>query len=163
MARDKRFIAVHRGGLLEKKTHQLLTRWAADCAEHVLYLFTKFHPDDERPALAIEQARAWVRGEISVGLARQAAFQAHAAAREAGSLVSEAAARAAGQAVSTPHMADHAPGAAYYATKAVRLFAGVEAAQAEYAWQCHQLPSQIEKLVKATQTAQPTLLKWIQS
>ncbi|MCF7796223.1 MAG: hypothetical protein K9N11_02900 [Lentisphaeria bacterium] len=161
MARDKRFIAVHRGGFLEKETHHLLTRWAADCAEHVLDLFTKVHPNDKRPETAIEQARAWARGEISVGVARQAAFQAHAAARESGSPVAEAVARAAGQAVSTPHMADHAPGAAYYATKAVRLSKGKEAAQTEHTWQHRQLPSEIAQLIDIALVTKPALRKWI--
>ncbi|MCF7801360.1 MAG: hypothetical protein K9N34_05010 [Candidatus Marinimicrobia bacterium] len=161
MARDKRLIARRRGGLLENAHHHLLALWAADCAEHVLYLFTKVHPDDDRPAMAIEQARAWVRGEISVGAAREAAFQAHAAARETDDPIAEAVARAAGQAVSTPHMADHAPGAAYYAMKAVRLLAGREAAREEHAWQHGCLPEPVRELIITTQKEQPALSKWI--
>jgi hypothetical protein len=39
--RDPRFVAIHRGGDLDLATHRLLVAWAADCAEHVLPLFTK--------------------------------------------------------------------------------------------------------------------------
>ena len=36
--RDKRFIALHRGGLLTKDNHHKLIRWARECSEHVLSL-----------------------------------------------------------------------------------------------------------------------------
>ena len=119
--RDPRFIAVHRGGLLDRPLHRLLASWAADCAEHVLPLFTANFPEDDRPRGAIAIARAWSRGETSVGEARKAAFAAHAAARSASDAAAREAARAAGHAVATAHMADHELGAAAYAIKAVRL------------------------------------------
>lgn len=37
--RDKRFIAVHRGGPLSKEQHYQLISWAHTCTEHVLPLF----------------------------------------------------------------------------------------------------------------------------
>ncbi len=46
-------------GRLDRKTVALR---AADCAERVLPLFEREHPDDVRPRAAIEAARAWVRG-----------------------------------------------------------------------------------------------------
>jgi hypothetical protein len=57
MARDRRFVAVHRGGSLDVARHRLLARWAAACAVHVLPLFVHRHPDDDRPRRAIEAAR----------------------------------------------------------------------------------------------------------
>ena len=56
--RDPRFVAIHRGGLLDEPTHRLLADWAADCAEHVLPLFLAVRADDGRPLHAIETARA---------------------------------------------------------------------------------------------------------
>ncbi len=151
MARDRRFVALHRGGSLDQDCHRLLASWAADCAEHVLPLFTRTHPDDERPRLAIEAAHAWARGEITVGQAREAAFQAHAAARETSDEVARTAARAAGQAVSTAHMADHSLGPVYYAVRAVKLAAPAHEAQAagecEHRWQRKHLPAAIRELV----------------
>jgi hypothetical protein len=44
----------------------LLALWAALCAEHVLHLFESVQPDDPRPRQAIEQIRAWTRGEITM-------------------------------------------------------------------------------------------------
>ena len=151
MTRDRRFVAVHRGGPLDMTSHRLLAMWAADCAERVLPLFTQARPDDDRPRLAIEAARAWGRGEISVGAAREAAFAAHAAARDVPEGAARMAARAAGQAVSTPHMADHSLGSVWYAIKAVRLAAPAgeadEAAEREHRWQLEHLPDAVRGLV----------------
>ena len=44
------------------------------CAEHVLDLFESAHPEDPRPRQAIEYARAWVRGEVTMMQARPAAM-----------------------------------------------------------------------------------------
>ena len=59
--RDPRFITIRRGGTLTDTDHHLLALWAASCAEHVLALFETVRPDDPRPRVAIEHARAWVR------------------------------------------------------------------------------------------------------
>src|SRR5439155_15594666 len=96
--RDRRFVAVHRGGPLDVAKHRLLAAWAADCAQHVLPIFQQCS-SDERPERAVEIARAWARGEVSVGDARKAAVAAHAAARAMTSKPAIAAARAAGHAV----------------------------------------------------------------
>jgi hypothetical protein len=144
-------VAVHRGGLLDLATHRLLASWAADCADHVLPLFAARYPDDERPRRAIETARAWSRGEATVGEAREAAFAAHAAARSASDAVAREAARAAGHATATAHMADHELGAAAYAIKAVRLASAAADARAagerECRWQRERLPDAIRELV----------------
>lgn len=74
---------------------------------------------------------------------RGASLGAHAAARDAeeGS-AAQFAARAAGQAVATAHVSQHAYGAAYYALKAVAADlanAGVNVAR-EREWQAERLP-----------------------
>src|SRR5581483_2709907 len=149
--RDPRFVAAHRGGLLDASRHRLLASWAADCAEHVLPLYTAKYPEDDRPGRAIETARAWARGEASVGEARAAACAAHAAARIASDAAAREAARAAGHAVATAHMADHELGAAAYAIKAVRLASRAADAKAagerEWRWQRDHLPEAIRELV----------------
>ncbi|HEY5466199.1 MAG TPA: hypothetical protein VIL27_04110 [Clostridia bacterium] len=113
-------------GRLDRKT---LAFWAADCAEHVLSCFEERHPDDDRPRKAIETVRAWARGEIKVGAARNAAVAAHAAARAAETPAACAAGRSAGQAAGTAHMAGHAIHAAEYAAKAVALAASPDGAE----------------------------------
>jgi hypothetical protein len=152
--RDKRYIAIHRGGPLTPERHRLLAVWAADCAEQVLPLFHNHYPQDNRPAQAIAAARAWSRDEITVGAARAAAVAAHAAAREADAAAARFVARATGHAVATAHMADHAPGAAMYAIKAVKAAAdqvNMETAVAHtHQWQKEHLPAEIRELVLFT-------------
>ncbi len=148
--RDPRFITIRNGGSLQDSDHQLLALWAADCAEHVLHLFENVQPNDSRPREAIEQARAWAKGQITMSQARQAAFQANASARD---LRGEArfAAYAAGQAAAVAHVAAHELGAAAYAIKAVRAVASKEEAEnagrQECLWQRKQLPEEIRNLV----------------
>ncbi len=142
--RDHRFVAGHRGGPLDLGRHRLLAAWAADCAEHVLQAIES-ESRDARLADAIAAARAWVRGEVSVGAARKAALAAHAVARDAGTKAAVAAARAAGHAVATAHMADHALRAAAYAQKSITAAGGDVAA--ERAWQAARLPADVRALV----------------
>ena len=142
--RDRRFVAVHRGGPLDVARHRLLAAWAADCAEHVLPLFEESSSDD-RPRRAVETARAWARSEVSVGDARKAAVGAHAAARDATTKSAIAAARAAGHAVATAHMSDHCLGPAIYALNA--LEATGASIDGERAWQLKQLPDAVRELV----------------
>ncbi|MPY67121.1 hypothetical protein F8S09_10520 [Deinococcus sp. SDU3-2] len=103
--------------------HRALALAAADEAEQVLPLFEAACPTDSRPREAIEAARAWARGEITVPVARAAAFAAHAAAREGPGEAAKAAARAAGHAAATAHVPAHAPHAAAYARRAAELSA----------------------------------------
>src|ERR1700733_4023347 len=82
--RDPRFVTIRRGGTLTDSDHQFLALWAASCAEHVLDFFESAQPEDPRPRQAIEHARAWVRGEVTMTQARTAAGHAMAAARGLG-------------------------------------------------------------------------------
>jgi hypothetical protein len=148
--RDPRFITVRRGGTLQDADHHLLALWAADCAEHVLPLFEEEQPHDDRPRRAIELARAWARGEITMTQARTAAGHANAAARALGGAARHAA-FAAAQAAAVAHVAAHELGAAAYAIKAVQAAApkgeGESAGRRECQWQREQLPEAIRDLV----------------
>jgi hypothetical protein len=141
--RDKRFVAVHRGGPLRKEQHYQLIQWACDCSEHVLPLFGE--NIDERLKNALHVANEWKQGNVSVGDARKASVGAHAVARESSDPTTIAVARSVGHAVATAHMADHSLGAAWYALKAVKN-AG-KSIDAERKWQDKQLPSEIKELV----------------
>jgi hypothetical protein len=148
--RDPRFITIRRGGTLTDADHRLLALWAAACAEHVLHHFEAVQPADPRPRQAIEQARAWVRGEITMTQARTAAGHANAAARDLSGAARHAA-YAAGQAAAVAHVAAHELGAAAYAIKAARAAApgceGESAGRLECRWQREQLPDAIRELV----------------
>jgi hypothetical protein len=148
--RDPRFITLRRGGTLLDSDHHRLALWAAECAEHVLHFFEAVCPDDDRPRRAIEAARAWTRGEMTMSQARAAAGDANTAARD---LIGAAryAAYAAGQAAVVAHVAAHELGAAAYAIKAARAAVprdlAEEAGRLECAWQRAQLPDEIRELV----------------
>ena len=148
--RDPRFITMRRGGMLTDSDHRLLALWAAVCAEHVLHLFEAARPSDPRPRQAIEQARAWARGEIKMSQARAAGGHAQAAARELSGAARHAA-YAAGQAAVVAHVAAHELGAAAYAIKAARAAVpggeGESAGRLECRWQREQLPDAIRELV----------------
>jgi hypothetical protein len=148
--RDPRFVTIRRGGTLTDSDHHLLALWAASCAEHVLPLFESARPDDPRPRQAIEQARAWVQGEVKMMQARAAGGHANGAARDLRGAPRHAA-YAAGQAAVVAHVAAHELGAAAYAIKAARAGApeghGDAAGRRECRWQRDQLPAAIRELV----------------
>lgn len=148
--RDARFITVRRGGSLSDDDHHRLAIWAADCAEHVLSLFERERPDDDRPRRAIEQGRAFARGELSWWDARTAGGHANAAARDLRGAARHAA-YAAGQAAAVGHVAAHELGAAAYAIRAVQAAAAPDQRDAngrrERDWQRDQLPPEIRDLV----------------
>ncbi len=148
--RDPRFITIRRGGTLTDSDHRHLALWAAACAEHVLHLFESELPSDPRPRQAIAQARAWVRGEIKMMQAKDAAGNAYDAAREVTGAAKHAA-QSAAQAAVVAHVAAHELGAAANAIKAARAAApeGEEenAGRLECRWQREQLPDSIRELV----------------
>ena len=148
--RDPRLITIRRGGSLTDDHHHLLALWAATCAEHVLHFFEEAQPSDSRPRHAIEQARAWTRGEITMSEARAAGGHAMAAARDLSGAARHAA-YAAGQAGVVAHVAAHELGAAAYAIKAARAAApegeGERIGRLECRWQRDQLPDAIRELV----------------
>ncbi|MGA0556623.1 putative immunity protein [Larkinella sp. VNQ87] len=148
--RDPRFITIRRGGTLTDADHRLLAVWAAACAERVLPLFEQVSPNDPRPRQAIELTRAWVRGEITMKEAHNAAFAANAAGKGLPD-AARFAALAAGQAVAVAHVAAHELGAAAYAIRAVRASVNEsqqeERGRAECQWQRDKLPDAIRELV----------------
>src|SRR5215217_3283276 len=143
---------------MEKSTYKKYSRddqralatWAAECAERVLPFFEQAFPQDDRPRKAIEVCRSWVRtGVFKMAEIRGASLAAHAAARAAkGNDAACFAACAAGQAVATAHVPQHAYGAAYYALKAIAAadpdHAEVNTTQ-EREWQSGRLPENLRE------------------
>jgi hypothetical protein len=131
--------------IVGKTDQKTLAVWAIDCVERVMPYFEASHPHDPRPRKAIETLQAWIKtGEFKMSIIRGASLAAHAAAREVGEdNPARSAARAAGQAVATAHVATHAIGGASYALQAIHRAAGPEAAQAavdtEFEWQYQHL------------------------
>ncbi len=146
--RDPRLITIRRGGLLSDADHRLLALWAAQSAEHVLHLFEAEQPSDPRPRDAIDAARAWTRGEMTMMEARARGGHAMGAARPLRG-AARFAAYSAGQAACVGHVPEHDLGAAAYAIKAVQAAdpSDADARRRERDWQRDQLPERIRALV----------------
>ena len=134
-----------------RENQRLLAIWGADCAERVLPFFEMAYPEDDRPRKAIEVCRTWVRtGVFRMADIRGASLAAHAAARVAKEENDAAcfAAHAAGQAVATAHVPQHAYGSAYYALKAIGASdpatADVKIAK-ERNWQSRHIPENLRE------------------
>ena len=105
---------------------------AADFAEHVLPLFEADYPDDDRPRKAIEAARAYARGQITIEQLEAAWASARAAARA----VARASAGAAAWAAARAAAGDAARASARAAASDAAWAAASDAAwAAERAWQ----------------------------
>jgi hypothetical protein len=136
----------------DQQDQRLMATWAADCVERVLPFFQKAYPQDDRPRQAIEACRTWVRtGEFKMAEIRGASLAAHAAAREAKENKAACfAARAAGQAVATAHVPQHAFGGAYYALKAIAAADPVHAEDnvvKERNWQARHMTTKLRQEV----------------
>jgi hypothetical protein len=141
--RDKRFVTVHRGGLLTKEQHRILIKWARRCSKHVLPLLG--NNIDNSLIAALDIAEEWIEDKATVGDARKASVDAHAVARQSPDPVAKAIARSVGHAVATAHMADHSIEAALYAQKAVKYLG--KSVEAERQWQIEQLSPEIKEIV----------------
>jgi hypothetical protein len=130
---------------LSEQDRRELVEWTIACAERMLPLFLAERPDDARPREALEAARAFTRGRMSIEDVREKAFAAHAAAREAGDPSALAAARVCGQAAAVAHMAGHARQVPRYTAKA---FPGDRARRdEELAWQRVNVPPRFDHYV----------------
>ena len=124
---------------LKSIDHKTCITWAALCANHVLFYFTKAYPEDQRPKEAIFAANQFVNNEITVSIARERAFAAHAAARSSSNPSATFAARACGHAAATAHVKTHAINAAKYAIKAVAATKDTVLLLEELKWQLETL------------------------
>ncbi|MFE4961254.1 putative immunity protein [Streptomyces sp. NPDC056653] len=109
MLRPRSVVTVKKDG---REDQRIMAAWAADCAERVLPLFERVHPEGEQPRMAIKACREWVTtGVFRMADIRGASLGAHAAARAAKANDATCfAARAAGQAVAAAHVPQHAFG-----------------------------------------------------
>lgn len=144
--RDIRFIAKHRGGLLEVQQHKSLITWACQCVEHAIDILNI--QIDDRLLCALSVAKAWQEGNVKTGEAMKAAVISHSVARESSDPIHVAIARAVGHAVATAHMADHSLGGALYSLKAMK-YAGYSV-EKERKWQNEHIPSDLKDVVLST-------------
>lgn len=107
--------------LIETQSKETLINWAVDYAETAfLPIYEKHFPDDQRPQLALEYARKWLRKEVKLPEAKKYILACHEAANEVvENPAAQAAARAIGQAASSIHSAMHSLGLALYGGVAI--------------------------------------------
>lgn len=120
----------------ELLNHRAAVRFACDCAERACKRATA----DQRAYAAILAGRGWADGLVTVGDARKAAFEAHAAARQATLPSAQFAIRSAGHAAAAAHVITHAVAAADYAAKSA------QDALEERAWQFTRLTLLLQAL-----------------
>jgi hypothetical protein len=104
----------------DKENLKTLVTWACDCADRVLNLFEKEYPYDTNPREAILAGRMWTKGNLKMVDVRKKAFAAHDSARNSETNSAIFAARSAGHACATSHVATHAIHASQYALKAIK-------------------------------------------
>lgn len=145
-----------RSGDFELTTDELraVVAYAVACAEPALVIVQRAHPDDPRPAAALDAARVFAEGAPRSRLQRTAATDAHRAAREASTEAARHAATAAGDAVAAAYLhplakatqVRHILGAATQAARAAELARGDDPVVAEYV------------ITAAAKRAEPTVL-----
>jgi hypothetical protein len=131
-----------------KEDQKELAIWATECVERILHLFESAYPNDNRPRKALETCRDWIKtGDFKMSVIRNASLLAHAAARD----VKENpgafnVARAAGQAVATAHVPQHAFGV-FYVLRAIAAAYQENAEKKvleEYNWQAQHIPGHLK-------------------
>lgn len=111
--------------LLSRQDHRTAVLWALDLAEETVARLTEKHPDEQRPAQALQAARAWAAGEIKMLQARRAILACHDAARDMPCPEDAALCHAVGQACAVVHTAGHALGYPIYELTALVRRLGV--------------------------------------
>jgi len=122
----------------------LLALWAAECVEHVIKYYSVYYPNDYRVHDAINVAKGYATGQVSVIEARKIASEANRAAKDAemdNNMVAQSVAKAACQAASTAHIKTNAISASTSSVKAKSLSSGgdITVVQKEREWQYKRL------------------------
>jgi hypothetical protein len=104
----------------DEGNHKILVTWACNCAQRVLNLFEQEYPDDPNPREAILAGKLWTEDKLKMIEARKKAFVSHNSARNSTVKSATMAARSAGHACATAHVATHAIHAIEYALKAIK-------------------------------------------
>lgn len=136
---------------LSEADRRVVAAWAADCAEHVLWIFEDEGSQDDRPRVLIARARAFAAGELNTAEEIRRRFVGGIRTSDVRSPAAAAAARAAGQASAVCHMGAHALGAAAYAAKAAGLSqpGRPEAVSNEIRWQLDRMSPEVRTALRS--------------
>ena len=108
--------------LIETQSKITLANWCLDYAEaHILPIYEKHMPGDDRPRRAIDAARGWLDDKVKLPYVKKIILdECHAAARELDvNPIAQAAARTCGQAAACIHAPTHSLGIALYGALAI--------------------------------------------
>ena len=121
----------------QKLSHPAQRLFVADCAEHVLPLFARKHPNDPRPRHAIEAVRNFARGVgtgIEMNAASEAAIQCGKEIKAASAAYWATAAAAAAAYLNVESAAWDAPGYAAHAYQVAKLGHSPTGLERQWQW-----------------------------
>lgn len=153
--------------LIETQSKATIASWCMDyCEAHILPIFEKRCPGDNRPRMAINASRDWFEGRKKLPEVKNIILkECHAAARELdGDPAAQAAARACGQASACFHTPTHSLGLAFYGAAAIAYDrVGLEESPEVYdqiaAEECAKMEEALRK-VAVENEPNPAKLKW---
>ena len=107
--------------LIETQSKTTIAKWCIDYAqEHILPIYEKAYPEDNRLKDAVNGAYDWLGGKTTLAAAKKLISQAQSAAREAEeNPAAQAAARTVGQAAATIHTSTNSLALAFYGSAAI--------------------------------------------
>lgn len=108
--------------LIETQSKETIASWCMDYTEkHILPIFEKECPGNQRPRSALDASRRWFEGKAKLSEVKNIILnECHAAARDLNSNpAAQAAARACGQAAACFHTPTHSLGLAFYGSAAI--------------------------------------------
>jgi hypothetical protein len=135
--------------LYEKAEQIRLAKWSLSMAKHILDITNINYHTIDIITDGFKVNELWQIGKAKMHDVRQAGFKVHQIARECDCEIEKVALRAAGQAIGSGHMREHAMVASDYAIKAIGLLSSnnIEAITAERQWQLNEL----KKLLQCTE------------
>lgn len=107
--------------LIETQNKTTIAKWCVDYAEeHILPIYEKAYPNDERLREALKVAHDWFEGKVKLPVVKKLILEVREAAREAEeNPAAQAAARAVGQAVTAIHTTTQSLSLAFYGCAAI--------------------------------------------
>ena len=116
--------------LISCENHAVLIMWALELVEEGVQEFALTYPNEMRPQIALDAAKAWALGKIKMREAQRAILNCHAIAKELDNPQHIALCHAIAQGCSVVHTPKHAIGFPIYELTALVYQYGIENAQA---------------------------------
>lgn len=113
---------------LDTLSRRQIILWSFAAVEPIVVQLKQRYPSDPRPVQAVEAAKKWSRGEITIRPARRAILAVHAMAGDITSCEDQALVHAVGQGVSCVHTPGHAMGLPIYHLSALVYREGIDRA-----------------------------------